>query len=162
MLTENEVGQLIEIKEIRELVKPIYEGFIKQEQQFERLSLHDFFSGLLMTRRWSPLRTKHWTIMALVSHRSVLSAAHRTFTSNWKNRFGFFRHTGHDPLHLLLRCERWAFWDPLKRSGCCYLGLAEPRVHHRWYPSLQSPKTPLSHWTTKTSKVDCAFCSRLD
>jgi hypothetical protein len=49
MLTENEVGQLVEIPEIRTVVKPIYEGFIRQEKQFEHLSLHDFLSGLLIT-----------------------------------------------------------------------------------------------------------------
>jgi len=48
MLTENEVGQLIQIPEIRSIVQPIYQGFVEEEQQFQHLSLHDFLSGMLM------------------------------------------------------------------------------------------------------------------
>ena len=48
MLTENEVGQIIAIPEIKEIVQQVYHGFVKEEEQLESINLHDFFSGMLI------------------------------------------------------------------------------------------------------------------
>jgi hypothetical protein len=48
MLTENEVGQLLEIPDVQEVVEELHQTFTKEEREFKEISQHDFLSGMLM------------------------------------------------------------------------------------------------------------------
>ncbi len=48
MFTENEVGQLLEIPDVRDVVKRLHRTFQEEECEFKEISLHDFLSGMLM------------------------------------------------------------------------------------------------------------------
>jgi len=48
MLTENEVAQLLEVPQVNEVVRELHQTFITTELSLQDISLHDFFSGLLL------------------------------------------------------------------------------------------------------------------
>ncbi|GJM30439.1 MAG: hypothetical protein DHS20C17_30740 [Cyclobacteriaceae bacterium] len=49
MLTENEVAQLLEIPEVKNVVQQLHHSFILEEPNLKSISVHDFFSGLLLS-----------------------------------------------------------------------------------------------------------------
>jgi len=48
MFTENEVGQLLLIPDVQDVVEKLHRTFREEECEFREISLHDFFSGMLM------------------------------------------------------------------------------------------------------------------
>ena len=48
MLTENEVGQLLDIPDVLEVVEELHQTFTEEEREFKGISQHDFLSGMLM------------------------------------------------------------------------------------------------------------------
>ena len=53
------------------------------------------------------------------------------------------RHRGHDPLRLLLRCQRRSLRDAARAGGRGHLRRAQPRLDHRRDPAVQGPALPL-------------------
>lgn len=48
MLTENEVGQLLDIPEVKKIVQQLHQSFIQEEKELKDIGLHDFLSGVLL------------------------------------------------------------------------------------------------------------------
>ncbi len=48
MFTENEVGQLLLIPDVQDIVEKLHRTFREEECEFREISLHDFLSGMLM------------------------------------------------------------------------------------------------------------------
>ena len=49
MLTENEVGQLLDIPEVKQIVHQLHQSFTEEEPELKDISLHDFLSGILLS-----------------------------------------------------------------------------------------------------------------
>ena len=48
MLTENEVGQLLDISDVYNIVADLHQTFTEAEEGLKNISIHDFLSGMLM------------------------------------------------------------------------------------------------------------------
>ena len=101
--------------------------------------------------------------LGLANHPEVVQAAHEAL-DHWGNGLASVRficgtqephkaaregdlrvpgHRGHDPLFLVLGCQRRAVRDDPGRRGRGHLRRAEPRLDHRRHPALQGQAAAL-------------------
>ena len=103
MFTENEVGQLLEIPEVQDVVKRLHSTFKEEEREFKEISLHDFLSGMLMAPAVALARVDGTT--SLFEELSLNKKA-RQFSKG-----GYF--LKQDPVVRLVIClhSRFKFWE---------------------------------------------------
>ena len=111
MFTENEVGQLLEIPDVRVVVERLHKTFKEEEREFREISLHDFLSGMLMAPSVALSRVDGTT--SLFEELSLNKKARRF------SKGGYF--LGQDPvvrmvIHLQSRFQCWEarFFEGIK------------------------------------------------
>lgn len=129
MLTENEVGQLLEVPEVKDIVQQLHQAFIQEENELRDINMHDFFAGVLLAPSVSLAQVDGTT--SLFEELSLNKKA-RTFSKG-----GFF--LKHDPVVKMIillqsRYQRWEsqFFQALK-------GILQAVV-----PEVAAPKTEMT------------------
>ncbi len=103
MLTENEVGQLLDIPEVKHIVHQLHQSFTKEETELRNISLHDFLSGVLLTPSVALAKVDGTT--SLFEELSINKKARRF------SKGGFF--LKHDPVvkMVILLQNRFQYWE---------------------------------------------------
>jgi len=103
MLTENEVGQLLEVPEVREIVGQLHHLFVIEENELNDISMHDFFAGVLLAPSVALAQVDGST--SLFEELSLNKKARRF------SRGGFFLR--HDPVvrMTILLQSRFQYWE---------------------------------------------------
>jgi hypothetical protein len=112
MLTENEVGQLLDIPEVKRIVHQLHQAFTEEETELRDISLHDFLSGVLLAPSVALAQVDGTT--SLFEELSLNKKARRF------SKGGFFLR--HDPVVKMImllqtRFQHWEqrFFQALKR-----------------------------------------------
>ena len=102
---------------------------------------------------------------ATACRRCASSAARRVCTRSWRQALSaFLGHRRHDPLFILLRCQRRAVRDAARTGGRRHQRRAQPRQHHRRHPAVQGPAataTRTATWPTWRRKLQEAQDARI-
>jgi hypothetical protein len=109
MFTENEVGQLLEIPAVQDVVVRLHGTFKEEEGEFKEISLHDFLSGMLMAPAVALARVDGTT--TLFEELSLNKKARRF------SKGGYFLQQ--DPVvRMVIRLQsRFLFWEELFFEG---------------------------------------------
>ena len=103
MLTENEVGQLLDIPEVSRIVHQLHQAFTEEETELRDISLHDFLSGVLLAPSVALAQVDGTT--SLFEELSLNKKARRF------SKGGFFLR--HDPVvkMIILLQTRFQHWE---------------------------------------------------
>ena len=103
MLTENEVGQLLDIPEVKRIVHQLHQAFTEEETELSDISLHDFLSGVLLAPSVALAQVDGAT--SLFEELSLNKKARRF------SKGGFFLR--HDPVvkMIILLQSRFQHWE---------------------------------------------------